>query len=74
MTNKLFCKLLILILVNETLLTYGREFIKNNPIEIEKAKPKWEKYDDSFALYINCLYNLDTKQEEIVGAYWDHEI
>jgi hypothetical protein len=60
--------------LNEALLTYGREFINYNPIEIEKTKPKWEKYDDSFVLYINCLYNLDTKQEEIVGAYWDHEM
>jgi hypothetical protein len=55
-------------------LVYGREYIKNNPLEIEKTKPKWEKYDDSFALYIDCLYNLDTGSEEIVGAYWDHEM
>jgi hypothetical protein len=60
--------------LNETLLAYAREFIKNNPLEIEKTKAKWEKYDDSFALYIDCLYNLDTGQEEIVGAYWDREM
>jgi hypothetical protein len=60
--------------LNETLLTYGREYIKNNPLEIEKTKPKWERYDDSFALYIECLYDLDTGEEEIVGAYWDHEM
>jgi hypothetical protein len=35
--------------LNEILLAYGREFIKNNPLEIEKTKSKWEKYDDSFA-------------------------
>jgi hypothetical protein len=60
--------------LDETLLSYGREFIKNNPLEVEKTKSKWKKYDDSFALYIDCLYNLDTGKEEIVGAYWDHEM
>jgi hypothetical protein len=60
--------------LNDILLAYGREYIKNNPLEIEKTKPKWEKYGDSFALYIDCLYNLDTEKEEIVGAYWDYEI
>jgi hypothetical protein len=60
--------------LNETLLAYGREYIKDNPLELEKQKPEWKKYDDSFALYINCLYNLDTETEEIVGAYWDHEM
>jgi hypothetical protein len=60
--------------LNETLLVYGRKFIKDNPLEAEKTKSKWEKYDDSFALYIDCLYNLDTGREEIVGAYWDHEM
>jgi hypothetical protein len=60
--------------LNEVLLAYGREYIKDNPLETEKAKPKWEKYGDSFTLYIECLYNLDTGEEQIGGAYWDYEM
>jgi hypothetical protein len=60
--------------LSEILSRYGREYIKDNPLEIEKTKPEWEKYDDSFALYIGCLYNLDTGEEEITGAYWDYEM